>query len=57
MVDLSVFSDSSFDFIVHPVSNCFIPDVLPVWKEAFRFLRPGGTIISGFCNPILDSFD
>jgi len=57
MVDLSVFQDSSFDFIVHPISNCFIPKIRPVWKEAFRVLRPGGTLISGFCNPIRDSFD
>ena len=57
MVDLSAFADFSFNFIVHPISNCFIPDVLPVWKEAFRVLHPGGTMISGFCNPILDSFD
>ncbi len=57
MVDLSVFPDSSFDFIVHPISNCFIPKIQPVWKEAFRVLSPGGTLISGFCNPIRDSFD
>ena len=57
MADLSVFQNSSFEFIVHPISNCFIPDIHPVWKEAFRVLSPGGTLISGFCNPIRDSFD
>ena len=57
MIDLSIFRDSSFDFIVHPISNCFIPKIRPVWKEALRVLRPGGTMISGFCNPIRDSFD
>ena len=57
MADLSVFQNSSFEFIVHPISNCFILDVHPVWKEAFRVLHPGGTLISGFCNPIRDSFD
>lgn len=57
MADLSVFHDSSFDFIVHPISNCFIPKVRPVWNEAFRVLRQGGTLISGFCNPIRESFD
>ncbi len=31
MADLSMFSDQSFDLIVHPVSNVFIPDVRPVW--------------------------
>lgn len=57
MADLSTFGDASFDFIVHPVSNCFVPDVKPVWREAFRVLRPGGSLISGFMNPIMDSFD
>ena len=57
MADLSVFQEGSFDFIVHPVSNCFVPDVRPVWKEAYRVLRPGGTMIAGFMNPIAYSFD
>ncbi|MCJ7519638.1 MAG: class I SAM-dependent methyltransferase [Anaerolineaceae bacterium] len=57
MVDLSIFQNSSFNFIVHPISNCFIPDILPAWKEAFRVLRPGGIMISGMCNPIEYSFD
>ena len=26
MADLSMFSEHSFDLIVHPVSNCFVPD-------------------------------
>jgi len=56
MRDLSIFSDNSFDFIFHPVSNCFIPDVLPVWREAFRVLRPGGTMLAGMNNPIIYVF-
>jgi SAM-dependent methyltransferase len=57
MVDLSEFTDASFDFIVHPISNCFIPDVRPVWKEAYRVLAPGGTLIAGFMNPVEYTFD
>ncbi len=57
MADLSAFTDASFDFIVHPVSNCFVPDVRPVWKEAFRVLEPGGTLIAGFLNPVNYCFD
>jgi SAM-dependent methyltransferase len=49
--DLSAFGDMTFDLIVHPVSNCFMPDVLPVWRECFRVLRHGGTLLSGMCNP------
>jgi SAM-dependent methyltransferase len=57
MRDLSIFADASFDLIVHPVSNLFVPDVRPVWREAFRVLRPGGSLLSGFLNPLTYIFD
>jgi SAM-dependent methyltransferase len=57
MADLSVFPDARFDLIVHPVSNVFVPDVKPVWREAFRVLRPGGLLLSGFMNPVHYLFD
>ncbi len=57
MRDLSVFADRCFDLIVHPVSNCFIPDVRPVWAEAFRVLRPGGALLAGYNNPARYLFD
>ena len=57
MRDLSRFADGSFDLIVHPCSNLFVPDVNPVWREAARVLKPGGVLMSGFINPILYLFD
>lgn len=57
MADLSVFADESFDYIVHPVSNLFAPDLMPVWREAFRVLRRGGELIAGFVNPARYIFD
>lgn len=55
--DLSRFPDASFDLIYHPVSNLFFPDVEIVWQECFRVLRPGGTMLAGFANPVLFMFD
>ncbi|MGE4609245.1 MAG: class I SAM-dependent methyltransferase [Myxococcota bacterium] len=57
MADLSRFGGESFDLVFHPVSNVFAPDVLPVWQETFRVLRPGGTLLAGFMNPAIYIFD
>ncbi len=57
MRNLSEFPDESFDLIFHPVSNCFIPAVRPVWNEAYRVLKRGGILLSGFCNPVSFSLD
>ncbi len=54
---MSCFSNASFDLIFHPVSNCFIEDPEPVWREAFRILKPGGSILSGIMNPDYYVFD
>ena len=52
MADLGVFEDQTFDLIVHPISNCFVPNLEPVWSEAFRVLRAGGGLLAGFTNPV-----
>ena len=57
MTDLSMFESESFDLIVHPVSNVFIPHIQPVWNEAFRVLKKGGVLMSGFMNPVFYMFD
>ncbi len=56
MRDLSRFADESFDLVFHPVSNLFVPDVRPVWREAFRVLRRGGALLAGFNNPAIYLF-
>jgi SAM-dependent methyltransferase len=57
MRDLSCFEDESFDLIFHPCSNCFVPNILPVWKESFRVLKPGGFLLSGIVNPVVVTAD
>jgi SAM-dependent methyltransferase len=57
MRDLSVFGDGCFDLVFHPVSNVFCPEVRPVWREAFRVLRPGGALLAGIGNPCMYIFD
>lgn len=57
MRDLSRLADNSFDLVFHPVSNGFVPNVRPVWNEAFRVLKPGGELLSGFANPVIYMLD
>lgn len=57
MEDLYFFENNVFDMIVHPVSNVFIDNVLPVWKESSRVLKEGGILIAGITNPLLYIFD
>ena len=57
MRDLAMFPDESFDLVFHPVSNVFVPEVRPVWREAYRVLRQGGALLAGFMNPAMFLFD
>jgi SAM-dependent methyltransferase len=57
MQDLRCFSDQSFDLIIHPVSNSFVDNILPVWKECYRVLRSPGRLLAGFANPLLYMID
>lgn len=57
MRDLSMFPEGRFDLIFHPVSNIFVPDVRPVWREAHRVLKPGGVLLAGMSSPFNYLFD
>ncbi len=57
MKNLSVFEDESFDLIFHPCSNCFVPEIRTVWREAFRVLKRGGKLLSGIVNPVVFTAD
>lgn len=51
------FADGEFDLIFHPVSNCYVEQVKPIWRECFRVLKPGGELLSGtdhYVNFIVD---
>ena len=41
------FADNAFDLIFHPVSNCYVEKVEPIFAECYRVLKPGGLLLSG----------
>ncbi len=57
MADLSVFADQSFDLIYNPPSTLFVPELEPIWRECYRVLKAGGTLLTGFANPDEFIFD
>ncbi len=41
------FPDESFDLIFHPVSNCYVEEVKPIFRECYRILKHGGIFLAG----------
>ncbi len=46
------FEEETFDLIFHPVSNCYVEAVEPIWRECYRILKPGGILLAGMDNGI-----
>ena len=51
------FEDGTFDLIFNPVSNCYVEELEPIWKECARVLKPGGVLLVGFDNGFNYLFD
>lgn len=41
------FPDECFDLIFHPVSNVYVEEVRPIFRECYRILKPGGVLLAG----------
>ena len=51
------FKDESFDLIFHPVSNSYVENVFPIWKECYRILKKGGILLAGLDNGFMYAFN
>lgn len=51
------FEDGSFDLIFHPVSNCYVREVEPIFRECYRVLKKGGAFLGGYDIGINYIFD
>ena len=52
MDDLSMLGAGRFDLVVHPVSTCYVPDALRVFREVARVTKPGGRYVSQHKAPV-----
>lgn len=57
MSHLEYFKNNYFDLVFCPVSVTYIPDVIPVFRECYRVLKPGGSFLFGSVNPLIYLFD
>ncbi|MCW2096358.1 UNVERIFIED_ORG: SAM-dependent methyltransferase [Enterobacter sp. BIGb0239] len=44
---------STFDIVFQPISNLYVSDVRPVWKECHRVLKSDGILLASFYNPVV----
>ncbi|TCD53899.1 class I SAM-dependent methyltransferase [Alloscardovia theropitheci] len=51
------FEDETFDVIFHPVSNCYVEKVEPIFAEAYRVLKKGGVMLGGFDKDLMAIVD
>lgn len=51
MDDLSALPPAGFDIVVQPVSTCYVPDVLAVYREVARVTVGGGLYVSQHKQP------
>lgn len=51
MDNLSALGDATFDLVIQPVSTCYVPDILAVYREVARVAAAGGLYISQHKQP------
>lgn len=51
MTRLDLLGPECFDFVIQPVSTCYVPDLRPLYAEVARVLRPGGVYVSQHKQP------
>lgn len=52
MDDLSILAPDSFQIVIQPVSTCYVPDILLVYRQVARVLEPQGLYISQHKQPV-----
>ena len=48
---MPMLGDGSFEIVIQPVSTCYVPDVLAVYREVARVMAPSGIYVSQHKQP------
>jgi SAM-dependent methyltransferase len=51
MDDLTALPQAGYEIVIHPVSTCYVPDVLRVYREVARVTAPAGLYVSQHKQP------
>jgi SAM-dependent methyltransferase len=51
MDQMPMLAQGEFDIVIHPVSTCYVPNILAVYREVARVTAPGGLYISQHKQP------
>lgn len=51
MEDLSMLPAAHFDLVIHPVSTCYVREIVPVYQQVARVLRENGLYVSQHKTP------
>ncbi len=51
MDELSALAAAAFDIVVQPVSTCYVPDIIEVYRQVARVTAPGGIYLSQHKQP------
>lgn len=52
MMNLSILGQETFDLVYQQVSACYVPDVVPLYRQVAEHLRPGGRYFVQHWNPV-----
>lgn len=51
MDHMPMLQTGEFDIVIHPVSTCYVPDIIPVYRELARVMRIGGLYVGQHKQP------
>jgi len=52
MTNLAELGDATFDIVLQPVSSCYVEDLISIYREVARVIKPGGIYVVQHKQPV-----